>query len=162
MFSFTAGRCPAPRRTSVAYVGDPARSHSFLSDRASSAALPPVSPITNPTFPTRPVRSGSGPDDHRITHAPGPSSLETDDRPRGGRRRNVRGRSMGRHEPTRGSHPLGETTVNDDQPANNATTASRGRLMRVGRSLAASTARGLATGAGTAAGTWVVWWITHH
>ncbi|MFF7249823.1 hypothetical protein ACFZBU_38665 [Embleya sp. NPDC008237] len=52
--------------------------------------------------------------------------------------------------------------MNDDQPADNATTASRGRLARVARSLAASTARGLATGAGTATGTWIVWWIIHH
>ncbi|MFI1386356.1 hypothetical protein [Embleya sp. NPDC020886] len=52
--------------------------------------------------------------------------------------------------------------MNDDQPADNATTASRGCLTRVARSLAASTARGLAAGAGTATGTWIVWWIIHH
>ncbi|MFI6588362.1 hypothetical protein [Embleya sp. NPDC050493] len=52
--------------------------------------------------------------------------------------------------------------MNDDQPANDPTTTNRGRLVRVARSLAASTARGLATGAGTAAGTWIVWWITRH
>ncbi|WP_331773264.1 hypothetical protein OG948_58720 (plasmid) [Embleya sp. NBC_00888] len=52
--------------------------------------------------------------------------------------------------------------MNDDQPTSDPTRASRGRLVRVVRTLAASATRGLATGAGTATGTWIVWWITHH
>ncbi|MFE5331312.1 hypothetical protein ACFRCG_33480 [Embleya sp. NPDC056575] len=51
--------------------------------------------------------------------------------------------------------------MNDDQSTNDPTTARRGRLVRITRSLAASTVHGLATGIGTATGTWLVWWITH-
>ncbi|MFI6979276.1 hypothetical protein ACIBSV_11915 [Embleya sp. NPDC050154] len=52
--------------------------------------------------------------------------------------------------------------MNDVQPTNAPTVATRSRLMRAARSLAASATRGLATGAGSATGTWIIWWITHH